>query len=383
MTPLNYALLLDSVKKLLIEYDIPFKYVSNESYLKQLNTGIFGYSQIGKSLVIYMESLERLEHFMPRLKCILSEFKDESPRVPFAKEIGGGYPLYYRYGSFTSDKVQINGEVILDSRTSDFDELYSSISDPFEKYKDSIKKDLVANKVLLKYPIIKTISQSGKGGVFVALDLSMKAYTEVILKIGYRNGFKVNEKTDGISLIHREVYYYKKIKHLSKTKITPNLISHIETSNLNIMVIEKLPENNLLQYRLDDLLTLDHILQCVHLINFVHSLGLCLGDAKLANFIITDSGPYIIDLECFSEISAEDANEMTTYKIISNDLLSKSKLDLIHFYVSIIKTKEILQDNIKSRTVVLSELLACNKPKCNIDNFCRDQIFNIVEGINN
>jgi hypothetical protein len=45
-----------------------------------------------------------------------------------------------------------------------------------------------SNRFLLRFPVYKSVVQSGKGGVFVALDLRQPRLTDVILKVGLRNG---------------------------------------------------------------------------------------------------------------------------------------------------------------------------------------------------
>ena len=105
VTLLNARKLVELVYPLVSRAGLHFKYVKATVLLRRLNAGMFGYTQVGKGVVIYLPEPD--ETFLNALKEALRPYQGQCPTVPCAIPFGDGLPLYYRYGSYAGRRLQV------------------------------------------------------------------------------------------------------------------------------------------------------------------------------------------------------------------------------------------------------------------------------------
>lgn len=98
--------------------------------------------------------------------------------------------------------------------------------------------------------------------------------------------------------MRRELSFYRELANRNLAAEAPQLIDSLDTSRKVILVLEYLPGSNLLQRRLQNQLTVEHLESCWIILERFHTAGLYLGDAKLANFVAADDGRvFVLDFE--------------------------------------------------------------------------------------
>lgn len=136
---------------------VAFKYIKNTETLKIINSGVGGYTQIGKNIVIYLNPPD--EGFLRDLSSLLSNFSKDYPIPPHANRLFNGERIFYRFGSYRSsynlqDKDQFLDRINFDDKKIFFSDIKTE------------KEFTNVDQMLLDYPVIECISQRGKGGVF-------------------------------------------------------------------------------------------------------------------------------------------------------------------------------------------------------------------------
>ncbi|MCR4344547.1 MAG: hypothetical protein NUV44_07250 [Candidatus Scalindua sp.] len=357
--PNNFADILASVKNLLVECNLHFKYIRTINSLRKLNTGNFGYSQIGKSIVLYLPKPK--DDMVQQLMGILNEYRDECPVVPFAESFGNDLPLYYRYGAYKGFTIELDNLKKGDDRT-DYDvAIPKGIKDPFAAIRlDEINRSDF-NKFLLYYPSFESITQQGKCGIFGAMDMRSKSFREVILKVGYPNGQVQADGRDGSDFIRRELYFYNAMSQRGITYLAPELVDSYDEGRDVALVLERLNGKSLLQHLLNGSLLSAHLEACWDIITQIHENGLYLGDAKLANFLLNedDKKVFVIDFETSGVIEAGDTVPIRTFDIqlpIDKDV---RLFDCMHFLASVLFDYSTGQYEIEDRRINLTTL--CEK----------------------
>jgi hypothetical protein len=332
-TILNARELVELVYQLASRAGLHFKYIKTTVLLRKLNAGLFGYSQVGKAVVIYLPQPNK--RFLNALKNSLAIHRDQCPAVPCAIPFGDDLPLYYRYGSYRTRRLQVEGNDIEDDRTNAKSAVPAGIEDLLKDYTSPLETPSEVQSFLLRYPAYEAIQQQGKGGIFIGLNLASEEFQEVILKVGYHRGMMQLDGGDGCTLLRRELTFYRELANRGMASEAPRLVDALDTSRKVILVLEYIAGSNLLLRRLQNQLTLEHLDKCWGILERLHASGLYLRDAKLANFLADDDGNVrVLDFET-AGIIGDRPSPIRTFHI-KPEVSDVCTADLAHFLASVL-----------------------------------------------
>lgn len=340
---------------ILAEYRVPFKYCNNLRSLELLNAGMFGYSQIGKAIVIYAE-VSAIE-LMAKLKMVLASFKGSSPVVPFAMPIGDDLPLFYRYGSYCKLTLDMNYGSIPDLRNSDDAAIPLGVADIFQPVISPPIIDQIADHFICGYPVISTISQNGKSGTFIGLNIKSEGLEAVVLKIGYKNGAIQRSSLDGYEYVLREIENYHIVRDHDLLCVCPRLIDSIDTGSSSIIVTEHIDGYDMLTALRLGGLTQDHLWSAWEIINALHDKKCIINDPKLSNFMIEHISNRVlaIDLEMLQWSNKTSQKIKKSFCIDSSRGYSEEETDKLHFLASIFLS--LINDRPESKVMINTENL--------------------------
>lgn len=359
----NFAAILDAVRPILREYDQPFKYAANAESLWRLNAGMAGYSQIGKSIVVYICDEARAAALADELKRALAPFRGSTLLPPFAQPVGGRYPLSFRYGAFFGDSIELCGDKVADDRLRRQD-LSRLPSCPFLPILEGQPKDEELNRFLLSYPVFSVLGQAGKGGVFAALDIESPTYREVIVKLGRKNGNPLPDGRDGMDLARHEHWFYSLMQGTELARLMPALVDFAEFASASALVLERIDGVTLLGLQMDGDLAPRHLERSLEILDAFHASGYLVGDAKLANFIATPSGEMkAIDFESAVPIAASGDRPRYASFIFTDEKLAgrPCAYEKLHFLYSVIHVSHDTAQSEAKRVVCLEEALSDRK----------------------
>lgn len=360
----NFETILGLVRPIFLAYGQPFKYAANAEVLWRLNAGMAGYSQIGKSIVVYICNEASVPQLIDELKQVLEPFRGTALRPPYAMPIGGRLPLSFRYGAFLGDSISLNGAYITDVR-SQRQNLSDFLSCPFLPFIEVEAADQGLNRFLLSYPVFSVLGQAGKGGIFAALDIESPSYREVIVKLGRRNGNPLPDGRDGMDLVKHECWFYSLLQGTQLSQHVPALVDYSEFESAAALVLERVEGVTLLGLQMDGNLALCHLTQALTILDAFHDYGYLVGDAKLANFIASPSNEIrAIDFE--SAVSIAEAESLPKYAsfLFTDERLAArpDTWEKLHFLYSVMHLAEDQSESDKkdssSRMVCLRNVLA-------------------------
>jgi hypothetical protein len=296
MTMLNARDVIECVAPLTISAGLHYKYIKNIKLLRKLNAGIFGYTQIGKCFVIYLPKVDR--RFIHALKKRLAPFRDQSPAVPCALPFGDDLPLFYRYGAYRDGHLELDGATRDDHRDDVSAAVPVGVKNSLAQYTKPVRESRAIRSFLRRYPAYEALTQQGKCGIFLAMNLDSETFQQVVLKVGYHRGQVQPDGTDGCSFLRRELAFYRELQARDLAAIAPRLVDSLDVPRKVVLVLEHLSGGTLLLRKLQGQLTIEYLERCWAVIERLHNSGLYLGDAKLANFIATDDGDLrVLDFE--------------------------------------------------------------------------------------
>lgn len=331
----NFLDVLAQVVPVLEHHDVPYKYVASDKVLRKQNAGLYGYHQVGKLIVAYLGENPAPDALIAELKVALEAFRWRAPTVPFAAPLGGGLPLSYRFGAYVGDTITLDGETVVDDRFRPPETLVEWIGDPFAPMCEPPEDTRAFNHFLLRYPIFETLGQGGKGGVFGAFDSAAEEFSDLVLKIGYRNGQQLPDGRDGMALLATEAHFFGMLGERGCSDVAPALVDFVDFGHRNVLVMKRIAGDNLLVARETGKLRMRHIDAALAIIGRVHREGLYIGDAKLANFIVdAEDRVYAIDFECGGETTSHRFDLLRTFHFTRPPISDARDLDLIHFLYS-------------------------------------------------
>jgi Protein kinase domain len=320
-TVLTACDVLRRVAPYLMARGVLFKAPRSLAELSQLNCGLYqGYSQIGKFITVYPPSptdaltiarkLHRITYGLP------------APRVPFDEQYRPHSCVFYRYGAFTTLTVpQPDGTTVLAMRGPDGELVPDRrgpghavpewTTDPFQntacKHAETRTPNSPLGSSLFGY---KALSQRGKGGVYKALDVSVRPPRLCILKEGRRNGETNWDGRDGYWRIEHE---RDVLRTLARARVNvPRIYKSFRSTNHYYLSTEMIEGRNLLQIiseseRLPALTSLRYGLQLAELLSAIHEAGWVWRDCKPSNLMITGCGEMRpIDFEGAHRINKPD-----------------------------------------------------------------------------
>lgn len=196
-TVLNACDMLAAVGPQLCRRGVLFKAPVTLHELDRINSGLhYGYSQVGKFITVYPQTdgeavrLARLLHKLTRGM--------GAPSIPFDLSYRPESCVYYRYGSFTPLEMEMpDGSRVLALRDSQGhlvpDEREGAavpewLVDPFVSRLSQKASEPAETPLKTTFKAFRALTQRGKGGVYLAVDLSAAPSRLCILKEGRRNG---------------------------------------------------------------------------------------------------------------------------------------------------------------------------------------------------
>lgn len=303
-TVLTANIVLQRVAPFLRRHGTLFKGPSTLTELSKLNSGIYyGYSQVGKAITVYpRNSLEAvcMAYQLHELTCDLPALT-----VPFDRQYLPGSSVYYRYGAFNPLEIEHpdgsktpairtpEGDLIPDSRES-WDQALIWIQDPFLHTRPPQKIEPLESPLKTTYRAFRALTQRGKGGVYQAIDLSVKPPRLCILKEGRRHGETSPDgrdghwgvKNEGQILSHPELAAIGAPLVYSAFEVDGNYylaMEFIEGESFQSMLAKR-------QRRLTLPRTLKFGIQIAEMISRLHTFGWAWRDCKPSNLIVTRSG---------------------------------------------------------------------------------------------
>ena len=305
-TVANCDRVLDIVGSHIAEHDLSAKAIRTVGLLKILNAGLtFGYSQVGKVFTLYFPStdlfLTSIESLAPRLQNMAG------PAVPYDFPIGRSKCLFYRYGAFDRSGALTapDGRFLPDERNRAW--LPDWVSHPL---------DMPANEAT-RIPdgslVYSCLSQRGKGGVYLALDLLTRPPRRIIVKEGRRHGEVGWDLRDGYDLVSNEA---RTLERLNGLRIGPQLLWRRESASVFYIGLEKLEGRTLW----DEMVSRSPLLRnaakrrrlierLVDMLAELHRRGIAWQDIKPQNIVCTARGPRFVDFEGSREVARNDYAE--------------------------------------------------------------------------
>ena len=303
-TILNACDVLSAVGPYLLSRNILFKGPVSLAELSKLNSGIhYGYSQVGKCFTVYPNNHGEAVELANQLDRLTAGV--EAPAIPFDQKFGNDGCVYYRYGAFKQlEKIDANGKATLciedlegnlipDNRYAHA-AVPSWIVDPFTSQAPAQELSSRLAPPDSSYMVLRALSQRGKGGVYLALDLTQTYPRLCLLKQGRKNGEQAWDGSDGFSRITNEELALNSLA--AKEVGVPKIFSTFTRGNSTFIATEFVEGETLQKFlstrarRLSIRRILEYGIQIGTLLNQVHAAGWVWRDCKPANLIKTARG---------------------------------------------------------------------------------------------
>jgi hypothetical protein len=351
MTMLTAAAMTRELVPLVTAAGLHVKYVRSIDTLRKLNAGLFGYSQIGKCLVVYLPQL--VPQFLEALTAAVTPWRDQCPAVPFARPFGNRLPLYYRYGAYRGNSIRVRGRELPDDRSTTA--VPEGIPDELRAFTTAAPEDDEVTNFLRQYPTFRAITQQGKCGIFHAMDLSSPTFREVVLKAGYHRGQVQIDGSDGCDFLRREIAAYRLLADRGLDTLAPRLVAVLDRPRKVILALEYVDGMSMLHRNLRGELTVDLLDRAWAILDQIHAGGMYLGDAKLANFLATDDDDLrVVDFEAAGMIG-DRLPPVRTF-LLEDEPDDPFAADRAHFLASVLFPYEAGRYSWNDRRVSLTKL---------------------------
>lgn len=346
-TILNACDVLSAVGPYLLSRNILFKGPASLAELSKLNSGIhYGYSQVGKCFTVYPNNHNEAVELASQLDHLTAGI--EAPAIPFDQKFGNDGCVYYRYGAFKPlQKLDANGNATLC-----IEDLEGNLI-PDDRYAHAAVPAGIVDPFASQAPVqeisqpdcshmvLKALSQRGKGGVYLALDLTLKYPRLCLLKQGRKNGEQAWDGSDGFSRITNEEFALKSLG--AKGVRVPKVFSTF-TRGESAFIATEYVEGETLQkllstraHRLSIRRILDYGIQIGTLLNEIHAAGWVWRDCKPSNLIKTAKGEIRpIDFESAVQVNDSRPNLWATKAFSppkTDSTLASAQEDLYSFGV--------------------------------------------------
>jgi Protein kinase domain len=310
-TILAASTMLQKVAPFLQNCGVLFKGPSTLTELSKINSGIYyGYSQVGKAITVYPRSDQEAVFIAQRLHELTLDLP--APAIPFDRQYLPGSNVYYRYGAFKHLEIETQeggktsairtpqGDLVPDSRES-WEKSALWISDPFLRAQSPQKSAQLSHEIETHesplnttYRVFRALSQRGKGGVYQAIDLSVRPPRFCILKEGRQHGETSLDGRDGHWGVKNEGHV---LSHPELTAIgAPLVYSAFEVDSNYYLAMEFIEGETLQsalvrrQRRLTLAQAISYGTNIAEIISRLHASGLAWRDCKPSNLIVTRDG---------------------------------------------------------------------------------------------
>jgi len=294
---------LEKVAPVLKKQNVFFKAPRSLTELGKINSGMFyGYGQIGKFITVYPQNEEEFVRLAETLH--QSTRGLAAPVIPFDLRYEESSNVYYRYGAFTNLDIKEadgtltpaifdpNGTLVPDVRNNEKGKP-EWISNPLS-FKMTTDESDTKSPLKTTYKIFKSLSQRGKGGVYMALDFSSRQPRLCVIKEGCRNGELNWLGRDGYDYVKREA---EVSEQLSSARLgLPEKYETFESDSNLYLVTEYIEGKNLQEFlaerkrRLSLKKVLEYSYKLASLIEKIHAAEWVWHDCKPANIIVTKNG---------------------------------------------------------------------------------------------
>ena len=301
-TVLNAGRVLQKVAPVLIDHGVQFKAPSSLKHVIKLNSGLDGgYSQIGKIITVYPETPDEAVQLARKLHKLT--FRMAAPEVPFDLRYSSSSNVYYRFGAFLPLEIEHadgkrtaairgpNGELVPDRREQPKPDW---ITDPFERQPRRSTAVRPRNSLTTSYAVFRALAQRGKGGVYQAVDLTLKLPRLCLIKEGRKHGELNWDGRDGRWRIRNEERVLSEL--LVHGVNVPRVYSSFESEGNTYLVMEFIDGETLqsllsrLQRRMPISRVLKYGIQLAEFISRMHATGWVWRDCKPMNIVVTRTG---------------------------------------------------------------------------------------------
>lgn len=337
----NYVKTLSVAGPVFHDHSVPFKYLSTWSRLRDQNAGVNGFSQIGKCIVAYLHNTSKVPAVLAALRKSLEEIGHEGPFVPRLPVAWPGAHVFYRFGSYRGENIEIEGISRVDNRTDPLSVMNLVGANPFTSASNDAagaqcKQGAVGTSILARFPAVSAICRSGKGGVFRSVDVEDPARRCVIVKIGLKLGGALPDGRDGAHFLEREWRMYGAMRLAELENVLAKPIAFSKEEDANILVLEEIQGVDLVLHRAHSATDTSWIRAAIRVIRRFHRAGFSLGDAKASNFMLCGEELMVVDLESASALSDARVALPTTFLIAGLPGVGPEAQDIFHFLASLI-----------------------------------------------
>lgn len=271
-------------------------------FLDTLNAGLGDFSQIGKCLTVYCRDDTHLAHLAPRLHQLTLGIPH--PRVPFDRRYAPGSAVFYRYGAFDDRTMKARngarvgaivnprGRLVRDRREPG-EAVPSWVTDPLLPTAGSAEPPRTWSPLALDYRIFEVLRQRGRGGVFLALDLTRAPAHLCIVKQGLRHGETDPDGHDGYWRMRHEARVLRSLRRAGIP--VPRVLAEFDVEDGRYLVLEHIAGSTLQQLlgrrrRLPAPRAADIARDLASVIQAIHDAGWAWRDCKPENLVLTDAG---------------------------------------------------------------------------------------------
>lgn len=208
---------------------IPFKIISSNHLLKQVNDNLFGYLHSGKFITIFPSDYFELIKIMESLDVMLGRYK--SIPIPLKERFKEKSIVYY----------------------DDFNYFANSSNGALDEEKKTLKIGAIGRKkkilkkeglFLGKFILLEVIRQRARGGTYLALEVLQNQST--CRKVFVKEARDFGEiELSGVDAVDRLHWQFKMLNFLNKYKITPKAFEIIREENVSFLIMEYLPGESL------------------------------------------------------------------------------------------------------------------------------------------
>jgi hypothetical protein len=271
--------------------------------LANLNCGLkYGFSQIGKFITVYPKDEAEAVLLARKLHCLT--FGMPSPTVPFDLRFQPDSCVHYRYGTFGSLSIEeANGQKVSairnpqgnlcpDSRGPESAPAWAI--NPFPRPRPRRGQNRQPSPLKTTFKAFEALSQRGRGGVYKALDFSVRPARLCILKEGRRHGETSWDQRDGFWRIRHEG---EVLTELSQSGVkTPDVYMRFESEGNYYLVTEFVAGSTLQEFlsgltkKLPLAKAFQISLQLARVMHKIHNAGWAWRDCKPLNIMISLDG---------------------------------------------------------------------------------------------
>jgi hypothetical protein len=250
-TILSASRLLRHVGPALVGAEAVYKGAPDLRFLDRLNSGLDGYSQVGKCLTVYCRDEGQARDLAQRLHQLTVGIPH--PEVPFDRPYRPGSCVFYRYGAFDDATLEAapgvavgairgpDGALVPDRRDA-AGAVPAWMSDPFASSAGSAPR-APWSPLAVDFRAFQALRQRGRGGVYRALDLTRAPAGLCVIKEGLRHGETDPSGRDGRWRVGNEA---RALRALARAGIpVPGVLASFEVEGGRYLVLEHVDGRNL------------------------------------------------------------------------------------------------------------------------------------------